>query len=412
MPPVLDPEELKSVATEVTEEVTKQVTENVKTAISAELKTETKAKIDEINTKIADQFTKLKEGKSTEADFMEFKTKADKRIDEIETKMSRLPVAGQPIPDTELSVEHKALLGWMRKGVVGPDEQKALVASDDTAGGYLISPEISNELVKTITEFSPIRSVARVRPTSKNEIWVRKRTAQFAARHVGETETRTETTGLTYGMEKIPNHEMYADVVVSNQELEDSDFNLESEISMEAGEQFGVAEGADFISGDSINKAEGFLVNAEIVAAKIAGDTAGDLSVTDILNLYYGIKDGYAQNATWTMRRATVQKVVLFKDSANHYIWMPSLVDKMPQTILGRPILECIDMPAVASLAYAVAFGDFRRGYTIVDRLQMSVLRDPYSQKMSGSVEFMVRKRVGGQVVMAEAIKVLQIKTT
>ncbi len=406
MPLDLTPEERKEFVSEVAAEA--------KTVISAEVKTETKASIDKINTSIADQFTKLKEGKSTEADFMEFKTKADKRLDEIETKMSRVPVAGQPAPENELSIEHKALMTFLRKDIsgVGPDERKALVSSDDTAGGYLVSPEISNELLKTITEFSPIRSIARVRPTSKNEIWVRKRTGQFAARHVGETETRTETTGLAYGMEKIPNHEMYADVVVSNQELEDSDFNLESEISMEAGEQFGVAEGNDFILGNSINKAEGFLVNAAIVAAKIAGDTAGDVSVTDILNLYYGIKDGYARNATWTMRRATVQKVVLFKDDANHYIWMPSLVGTMPQTLLGRPILECIDMPAVASLAYAVAFGDFRRGYTIVDRLQMSVLRDPYSQKMSGSVEFMVRKRVGGQVVQAEAIKILQCKTT
>ena len=227
-----------------------------------------------------------------------------------------------------------------------------------------------------------------------------------------ETVTKAETTGLAYGMEKIPNHEIYADVIISNQELEDSDFNMEAQIAMEAGEQFGVLEGTDFVSGDGVNKAEGFLSNADVLAGKIAGDTAGDLSVTDILNTYYGIKEPYANNATWLMRRATVQKVVLFKDAANHYIWMPSLAVAMPSTILGRPILETPDMPAVGSLAYAVAFGNFRVGYTISDRLQISILRDPYSQKLSGAVEFTIRKRVGGQVVQAEAIKVLQIKTT
>jgi HK97 family phage major capsid protein len=371
---------------------------------------ETKADVDKINKLIVDKFEELKKGNITESDFMEFKTKADTRLDELETKMNRPPIEtpGTGAPEEE-SAENKALDIWMRKGLVGPEEEKVLRISDDTGAGYLASPEISGELLKTIVEFSNIRSIARVRPTSNVEIWVRKRTGTFAAKHVGETETKTETTGLAYGMEKIPNHELYADVIVSNQELEDSDFNLQAEIAMEAGEQFGVAEGTDFVSGDGVNKAEGFLANKEVIAGKIAGDTSGDLSVTDILNTYYGLKEAYALNATWLMRRATVQKVVLFKDSANHYIWMPSLVTAMPQTILGRPILECPDMPAVASNAYAVAFGNFRMGYTISDRLQISILRDPYSKKMQGAVEFTVRKRVGGQVVQSEAIKILKI---
>jgi len=393
------------------DELVKDVAKEVKTAIAVEIKEETKEKINEINKAIVDKFEELKKGKTTETEFSEYKKKADSRLDEIETKMGRLPIeVPKSEKDKDRSDEHKALLHWMRKGVVIPEEVKVLRVSDDTAGGYLTSPEITNELLKTIVEFSNIRSIARIRTTSNVEIWVRKRTGTFAARHVGETGTKTETTGLTYGMEKISNHELYADVIISNQELEDSDFNLEAEIAMEAGEQFGVAEGADFISGDAINKAEGFLVNAAVIAGKIAGDTSGDLSVTDILNLFYGIKDVYAKNATWLMRRATVQKVVLFKDAANHYIWMPSLVGTMPSTILGRPILECIDMPAVAASAYAVAFGNFKIGYTISDRIQTSILRDPYSQKLSGAVEFTVRKRVGGQVVQAEAIKVLQIK--
>ena len=397
---------------ELTKEEKEALITEIKSSISVEIKEETKDKIKEINKAIADKFEDLKKGNTTEAEFLEYKTKADARLDELETKMKRPPIEIPAKEKSEKSDEHKALMGFLRKGIVGPEEVKVLRVSDDTAGGYLVSPEITNDLLKTIVEFSNIRSIANIRTTSKNEVWVRKRTGTFAAKHVGETGAKAETTGLTYGMEKIPNHELYADVIVSNQELEDSDFNMEAQIAMEAGEQFGVSEGADFVSGDGVNKAEGFLVNADVITGKIAGDTAGDLSVTDILNLYYGIKEPYANNATWLMRRATVQKVVLFKDAANHFIWMPSLVEKMPSTILGRPILEAVDMPAVGSLAYAVAFGNFRIGYTISDRTQISILRDPYSQKLSGAVEFTVRKRVGGQVVQAEAIKILQIKTT
>jgi len=364
--------------------------------------------IHQLATDLRQKHEELEKKIITQADFKTFEKKIWDRMDAIETAAKR-PQLFEPEGKKEKSAEHKALVNWIRKGTIGPEEAKVLRVSDDQAGGYLVSPEITNDLLKTIVQFSNIRSIAKVQPTSKTEIWVRKRTGTFAALHVGETGTKTETTGLTYGLEKIPNHELYADAIVSNQMLEDSDFNIEAELASEFGEQFGVAEGTDFVSGNAVNKAEGFLANAAVIAAVIAGDTAGDLSVTDILNTYYGLKEPYIRNATWLMRRATVQKVVLFKDAANHYIWMPSLVTAMPSTILGRPILECPDMPAVAASAYAVAFGDFRIGYTICDRIQISILRDPYSQKLSGAVEFTARKRVGGQTVQPEAIKILQI---
>lgn len=359
-------------------------------------------------TELRTKFEEQQAGILTKADFAVTERKIWDRLDAIDLRLSR-PLTFELGTKKEYSPEHKAFMSWARKGIVTPEETKVMKVSDDTAGGYGASPELTDEILKTIIEFSNIRSIARIRTTSKGEVWVRKRAGTFAASHVGETGTKSETTGYKLGLEKVPNHELFADVIISNQELEDSDFNMEQEFALEYGEQFGVTEGTDFVLGNSVNKAEGFLTNAEIIAAKIAGDTAGDLSVTDILNLYYGAKEAYTKNGTWVMRRATVQKVVLFKDAANHYIWMPSLAVSMPLTILGRPILECPDMPAVAASAYAVAFGDFRMGYVIVDRKPISILRDPYSQKLSGAVEFTARKRVGGQVVQSEAIKILQI---
>ena len=387
--------------------------EEVKSAIAVEIKTESKDKVTEIQTAIVDKFEELKDGSITKADFQTFHEKANTRLDEIETKMNRLPVEAPGIENKdEKSEESKALDHWLRKGEVTIEESKVLRVSDDTAAGYLVSPEITNDLLKTLIEFSNIRSIARIRPTSKNEVWIRKRTGTFAARHVGQTETKTETTGLTYGMEKVPNHEIYADVIISNQELEDSDFNLDAQIALEAGEQFGVLEGTDFVSGDGVNKSAGFVVDAAIVAAEVLGVVAGDIGLADILLTYFTLKEPYINNATWVMRRATLAKIAVFQDTANHYIWLPGLGGTMPDTILGRPVLFSPDMPAVGSLTRPIAFGDFRIGYTIVDRLQMSILRDPYSQKLSGAVEFTVRKRVGGQVVQAEAIKVLKCLTT
>lgn len=365
---------------------------------------------------IRSEHEKFLAGAMTKADYEEKSKKMftdfdaiKSRLDDVETKINRPPLPGLEKKDGP-SPAAKAYDAWLRKGFVSPEEEKAMRLADDTTGGYLTTPEMEQGIIKGLIQFSPIRSVARVRTTGKTEVWARKRTGTFAARWIPESGVKSETSGLKYGLEKIPTHELYADVPVSNWDLEDSDFNLEAELSSEFTEQFGVAEGAAFLKGDSVNQPEGILTNPEVIAAKIPGDTSGDLSVTDILNVYYGLPEPYASNGAWLMKRSTVQKVVLFKDGANHYIWMPSLAVNMPSTILGRPIVECIDMPAVAASAYAVAFGDFRRAYLIVDRLGIATLRDPYTLKLQGQVEFTARKRVGGQIVLAEAIRVLQIK--
>jgi HK97 family phage major capsid protein len=351
----------------------------------------------------------------TEKASIDLKAKEEKiwaRLDQIETRQNRLGLPGEQ--KAEPTVHHKALMKWLRKGegALEPEERKVLTIGDSTQTGYMASPEITNELIKGVVLFSPLRSVARVRTTSKNSVQIRKRTGSFSAGWVSEIGTRAETTGYKVGLDEMPTHEMYALVNVSNQDLEDSDFNLEAELNLEFAEQFGVAEGTAFISGSAVGKPEGILINPTIVANVVAGDTNADLSVTDILNAYYGLPEFYVAGSSWLMRRATMKKVVLFKDSSDHYLWMPSLADKMPATLIGQPIVQCPDMPAVASNALAVAIGDFRRGYYIADRIQVEILRDPYTSKKSGQVEISARKRIGGQVVLPEAISVIKCHVT
>ena len=290
-------------------------------------------------------------------------------------------------------------------------EYKALSISTDSAGGYLAPIEYVREIIKGVTEISAFRSLVRVRTTAQKSIQIPKRTGQFAAQRVAEQGTRSETTGLAYGLEELPVHELYALVDISNQMLEDSAFNMNDEINMEASEQFAVAEGAAVVSGTGVGKPEGWLTNSNVSetnsgsAATIA-DASGQAN--GLIGLKHGIKTAYTRNATWGMNRTTLGSVRKLKDGQGQYIWMPGIAMGRPNTIDGDPYVELPDMPSEGAGLYPVIYGDFRRAYVWADRISMEMLRDPYTQATSGNVRFIIRKRSGGQVVLAEAIRKLK----
>jgi HK97 family phage major capsid protein len=239
---------------------------------------------------------------------------------------------------------------------------------------------------------------------------IRKRTGTFAAAWTAKLAARTETTGLKYGLEEAPTHEMYALVDVPFEDLEDADFNLEAELQDEAAEQFGVAEGKAAITGDGAGELEGVLTNAAI--AYTPSGSASAITADGMIDLYFGVKDVYARNGTWVIKRGTLGTIRKLKDGNNQYLWSPGLAGAVPSTILDRPYVESVDMPDVAANAFPVVFGDWRRGYLLIDRIQMAVTRDPFSQAANGAVRFHFRKRVGGQVVVAEALRKLKIATS
>lgn len=307
-----------------------------------------------------------------------------------------------------LSDEQRAILE-----AVGA-EYKSLNVSNDTAGGYLAPVEYVREIIKAETEISAFRSLVRVRTTAQKAIQLPKRTGQFAARRVAEQGPRTETDGLTYGLEELPVHELFALVDVSNQMLEDSAFDMAAEIAMEASEQFEVKEGAEFVSGTGVGMAEGFLQHSSLATTN--SGTAATIADADgqangLLTLKHAIKTAYTRNANWTMNRTTLGSVRKLKDGDKNYIWMPGLAQGKPNTIDGDPYVEIPDMPSEGAGLKPIAYGDFRRAYTWVDRISMEMLRDPYTQATSGNVRFIIRKRSGGQVVLAEAIRALVCST-
>ena len=327
--------------------------------------------------------------------------KALKKIDEVEVLTKR--IQSNVVGTQEMSPDFKALLDWMRTGkAIDLPETKVMKLSDATLGGYLTTPEVSNELLKDVVEYSPIRTIARVRTTSKESIKVRKRTGTFAAQWTGEVTTKTETTGLTYGMEEIPNHELYAMVDISNWDLEDSDFNLDNELRLEFGEQFGVAEGIAFVAGNAVKKPEGLLTHTGIGSVKSAD--ANLLKADGIFGLYFAPKSAYVKNSRFVMNRKTMLAASILKNAVDGTYLLRRLGESPVWNILGAPVVEAVDMPDVAAGTYPILFGDFQKGYTIVDRIALAILRDPYSAATTNCVRFHARKRIGGQVVQAEAI--------
>lgn len=352
------------------------------------------------------------------ADLDKKEKKQREKILALEAKISELPghVEGGP---SERELKHKStFMKWAKKGdqylgsedldtlKSGATEQKSLIASQDTSGGYLVPEDMERAIIKAIIESTPLRQLARVRPTTSDKSRHPKRTGVFAAQWIQEQGTRTETTGLAWGIEEIPNHELYAFVDVSQRDLEDSAFNLEQELQEEFSEQFAVAEGVAFLKGTGVAQPEGIITAAAATGIITRSTAAANvIAGNDLINAFYDIKDGYARNAAWLIRRATIASIRKLTATSGDYVWQPGLAADKPPTLLGAPYFESkdLDVEGAASRTIAVC-GDFRRGYVISDRIGTSVLRDPFTQSNKGLVRFIARRRVGGQVVLGEAL--------
>lgn len=336
-------------------------------------------------------------------------------VEDLEVKFNRQGLGGiGQKQKVDVNQWARAVVDAHTKGVVNltQDQQKALMdvaneykslsVSNDTTGGYLAPSEYVREIIKTVTEISPARQLARIRTTGAKSILLPKRTGQFAAVWVAEQGTRAETTGLNWGMLEIFTHEMYALIDISEQNLEDSAFNLASEINFEATEQFAVAEGAAFVSGTGIGKPEGFMVNSGV--SSVNSGSAALITADSLFTAKHTLKTAYTRSANWVLNRTTLGAVRKLKDGNGDYLWQSGLASGKPNTLDGDPYVEVPDMPSEGANTYPIAYGDFQRAYTLVDRVAMSMLRDPYTQATSGNIRFLFRRRLGGMVTQPEAI--------
>ncbi|EHJ99309.1 MULTISPECIES: phage major capsid protein [Rhizobium/Agrobacterium group] len=344
-----------------------------------------------------------------------------KIMDDLALKKAR-PALGRKQAHSLDTDEHKAAFeAYIRRGEEGALrdlEAKAFAGSTGADGGYLLPTETDGEIGRRMTAISPIRSLATVRQVSTAVLKKPFSPGGFATGWVSETAARPETTTPKLSELSFPTMELYAMPAATQGLLDDAAVDIEAWIASEVDIAFAEQEAAAFIAGDGTNKPKGFLSytavandswswgNIGYVATGVAGGFASAGPMDVLLDAVYGLKAGHRQNGNFVMNRKTQGALRRFKDTSGAYLWHPPAAVGQPASLMGFPVMEAEDMPNVAANSFAIAFGDFRAGYLVVDRTGVRILRDPYSAKPY--VLFYTTKRVGGGVQNFEAIKLVK----
>lgn len=334
------------------------------------------------------------------------------RLDKIEAKSNR-PIglnSNNPDGENDNSLEKKAFTSFARRGVdrMEADEVKALTVSDNANGGFLAPETFASEVFKKLVEFSPIRAYAKVISISAPEIKHPRRLTGTAASWVAEVADRPES-GMTFDQVTLTPYELATFTDISNQLLEDNAYNLEGLLQDDFAESFGKAEASAFVTGDGAGKPRGLLNAPGIAEMKTgAAATLGADPASSIIAMFHALPAVYAQNGVWIMNRKTLGTLRSLKDGDGRFILCDPISAGAATTLLGRPIVEAIDFPDVAAGAFPIMFGDLS-GYRITDRTGLSVLRDPFTQKIKGVTRFHANKRVGGDVTHADHFVKLKV---
>ncbi len=344
-----------------------------------------------------------------------------RKLDELTLKGAR-PALGAGGTQTHAAREHKsAFEAYVRSGEstgLRQLELKAMSVSSNPDGGYLVPPEVETEIGRRLTAISPIRMNAGVREISGSVYKKPFMTTGPAVGWVGETAARPQTNSPVLDELSFPAMELYAMPAATPALLEDSAVNLDEWIAMEVEQAFAEQEGTAFVSGDGNNKPKGFLSYDTVAESAWEWEKIGFVETgvdggfpvaspgDPLVDLVYALKAGYRQNGTFVMNRKTQSAIRKLKDDDGQYFWQPPLQAGGRASLMTFPVVEAEIMPNMAADSFSVAFGDFRRGYLIVDRQGVRVLRDPYSAKPY--VLFYTTKRVGGGVQDFDAIKLLK----
>ena len=346
---------------------------------------------------------------------------ADLRSD-LDRVKARIGRAARPALGTgdEAAPEVKGFVdGYLRRGAT--QEIKSITAGVPGDGGYAVPRQIDAAIARQLTEISPIRAIAQVVQTGSADYRKLVTLGGTASGWVSESAGRPETATPNFSEIAPPTGELYANPAASQAMLDDAGFDLESWLASEIGQEFARAEGAAFINGSGVNQPRGFL--AAPMAAEFdedrpfgtlqyiaSGDAGGFGAEPDamLIDLVHSLKAGHRQGASFVMNSATLAEVRKLKTANGAFLWQPGMVDGQPDRLLGYPVVEAEDMPDIAAGACPIAFGNFRHGYLIAERSATQVLRDPFTNKPF--VHFYATKRVGGQVLDSNAIKLLKIE--
>lgn len=352
-------------------------------------------------------------------------------LDEHRRLMDRLILKGQrPAGDGGRGYnpghpEHRQAFDlYVRKGAengLRRFEEKAMSQGSDPDGGYLVPDETAAEIGRRLAHISPIRSIAAVRTVSSAMFKKPFAVTGPATGWVAETDIRTQTAAPSLSELQFPTMELYAMPAATSTLLDDAAINIDEWLASEVEQAFAEQESAAFVGGDGINKPKGFLTSPTVDESAWSWGNLGHVptgaegafaatGASDVLiETIYALKAGYRQNANWVMNRRTQAEIRKLKDGDGNYLWQPPASAGERAMLMGFPVVEAEDMPDIAAGTTAIAFGDFNRGYLIVDRAGVRVLRDPYSAKPY--VLFYTTKRVGGGIQDFDAIKLVKFGT-
>jgi HK97 family phage major capsid protein len=349
-------------------------------------------------------------------------------VTSVKTALRRPGKGGESRVQIEGDGEYKAaFLRYVAKGVehdLSSMATKDMSVIGDPQGGYSAPAEMADRIITRQFDTTPMRQLATVMNISSEAVEMLRDTNEPDAQWVSELGTRTDTDQGNIGRIRIPVHELYAQPKATQKLLDDSMLNIEEWLINRVAGKFSRKENTAFVTGDGIGQPRGFLSYStaatgdssrswgviEHVATGSDGAFASSSSADVLIDLMHKLRVGYLPEATWLMSRSVADAVRKFKDSSSElYVWQPGLQAGTPSTLLGHPVLLAEDMPSIASGSYSIAFGNFKEAYTIVDRIGVRVLRDPYTA--APFIKFRCNKRVGGDVVNFEAVKLLKFAT-
>ena len=338
------------------------------------------------------------------------------RLDRVSRAASRPALGGiaSPAPELKGFVD-----GYLRRGREA--EVKSISGAVPGDGGYAVPREIDALIASQLKAMSPIRQVAQIVQVGTAGYRKLITTGGTDSGWVSETAARPETATPQFQEIAPPSGELYANPAASQAMLDDAAFDLEGWIASEIAMEFARAEGAAFVNGTGANQPAGFLT-VPTSAANDAGRPYGTLQYTGsgdaaglgdtielaLIELVHTMKAAHRQGASWVMNSATLAQIRKLRTADGALLWQPGLVEGQPDRLLGYTIVEAEAMPDVAAGTTPIAFGNFKAGYLIAERSSTSILRDPFTNKPF--VHFYATKRIGGQVLDSDAIKLLKIE--
>ncbi|MBI1274199.1 MAG: phage major capsid protein [Alphaproteobacteria bacterium] len=348
-------------------------------------------------------------------------------ISQMKTAMRR-PAGATALPQPREESEYKqAFLRYVTKGHdqdLAALQSKASVLTDPE-GGYSVPAELSERIVTRQFDTTPMRQLATVMSVSSDAVEMLRDTNEAEASWVSELATRSDTDQGSIGRIRIPVFELHAQPRATQKLLDDAVINIEEWMIGKVADRFARRENAAFVTGDGVTQPRGFTSYTtaatgdatrswgvlEHVNTTADGAFPASNPADKLIELMHKLKAGYQPKAAWLMPRAVSEAIRKFKENTTSaYIWQPGLQAGQPATLLGFPIHLAEDMPTLAAGSLSLAFGNFGDGYTIVDRIGVRILRDPYTA--APFVKFRCSKRVGGDVTNFEAIKLLRFSAT